>query len=62
MYMSFFSRVETTDTLPPAESGRKRKAASTSAKSKKAKIAAVLTPNPLDMTAIHPESYDVAEK
>ena len=46
-----------------AKVGQKRKATSkTGGKQKKAKVTCSDAPNPLDMTAIHPESYPVANR
>ena len=49
------------DTAPKA--GQKRKASSKAGgKGKKAKLTSCDAVNPLDMTAIHPESYLVADR
>ena len=46
-----------------AKAGQKRKASSKAAgKGKKAKLTCSDAANPLDMTAIHPESYPAADK
>ncbi|KAK7104249.1 S1 RNA-binding domain-containing protein 1-like [Littorina saxatilis] len=52
-----------TQDAAPAKAGQKRKATGKAgAKGKKAKLTASDAVNPLDMTAIHPESYPVAER
>ena len=54
---------EATEAQPSAKAGKKRKSpGSSGSKTKKAKTEVIEVPNPLDMTAIHPESYLVAEK
>jgi hypothetical protein len=63
--LSFRSNEVNDDTAAPAaKPGQKRKATGVKAggKSKKAKLTACDEPNALDMTSIHPESYDVAER
>ncbi|XP_046336973.2 S1 RNA-binding domain-containing protein 1-like isoform X2 [Haliotis rufescens] len=46
----------------PSGKGRKRKAGSTKVSAKKKKSEIDCTPNPLDMTSIHPESYHIATR
>ncbi|XP_067680479.1 S1 RNA-binding domain-containing protein 1-like isoform X2 [Haliotis asinina] len=46
----------------PSGQGKKRKACSSKVSAKKKKSHIDCTPNPLDMTAIHPESYHIATR
>ena len=53
---------EESETSHPA-TGKKRKLSQTkTSKNKKQKLDENMVPNPLDMTNIHPESYDIADR